>query len=661
MPNSVHRLKLRNSRCVQSDVPEPGVDSWPTQPVHRQLSLDETQSAAAKHEETAELLELAARLSRIGAFSIAARSLHITWSHEALQIQEVAPGADVPTIGRFLTLIHPEHVNRVEEALQRCWREGTGFDVEVNLDTTLRNPIRIRLIGEAHRLRDGAVGAIRGAIQDISDRKAADDQVRRLSHQLASTLASITEAFFTLDRQWRFTYLNHEAERLLGTSRDDLLGRVVWEVFPQGVGSEIHLHYQRAMAEFTAARFSAYSPVLGLWLEVNAFPSAEGLAVYFSNISEAKDARDGLAESEERYRMLFECSVDAILQTSPQGDVLHANAAACAMFGMTEEAICRATPRALTAPKEHGLKELQDDGRCTGKAVRELTMVRGDGSRFEAEVSTSQYVGRDGVVQTHMVLRDLTERISHRDAITALNTDLSRRVIERTQELQAANGELKAFANSLAHDLRAPVSAIRGFSALLLQPGADTTSAERRSHYISRIAAAAGRMNDFIDALLSLAEISQAPLEMADVDLSAIAGNILSDFQAVHPDRIVVAHVQPHMTARGDAALMTTVLENLIGNAWKFTSRKACAEISLSATVEDGETVYCVGDNGAGFNMAYAGQLFGVFRRLHRESEFPGTGIGLANVHRIITRHGGRIWVQSVEGEGATFRFTLAR
>lgn len=169
------------------------------------------------------------------------------------------------------------------------------------------------------------------------------------------------------------------------------------------------------------------------------------------------------------------------------------------------------------------------------------------------------------------------------------------------------------------------------------------------------------KMNEFVDALLSLANVSQTELRFKSVDLSALAAGILSDLQAQSPERAAHVVIQQGMVAQGDERLLQVAMENLIGNAWKFSGKKERGEISVTAQVVSGDTVYCVHDNGAGFDMEYAEKLFGNFQRLHTHAEFPGTGIGLVNVRRIVERHGGRIWATAVEGKGATFKFTLAR
>ncbi|MDB5856957.1 MAG: multi-sensor signal transduction histidine kinase, partial [Ramlibacter sp.] len=313
----------------------------------------------------------------------------------------------------------------------------------------------------------------------------------------------------------------------------------------------------------------------------------------------------------------------------------------------------------LIAIDDQRLLPLLEEKQRKGEASGQLTMIRGDGTRFEAEVTTARFETSEGQVHSSVLIRDITRRLAQEQEILALNQDLSERVRQRTAELLAANAELRGFAHSLAHDLRAPLAIIDGFSGRL-EEDLRAAGAGRALRYLQRIRAAGRRMDEFIDALLSLANISQVKLQVLDVDLGAMAGVILGELQEREPERSVAWHVQPGLQARGDARLLRMALENLLGNAWKFTSQRAAAEIHFSSQPgADGETVFCVRDNGAGFDMAYADKLFGNFQRLHNESEFPGTGIGLANVSRIVARHGGRVWAEGREGSGAAFYFTL--
>jgi signal transduction histidine kinase len=236
--------------------------------------------------------------------------------------------------------------------------------------------------------------------------------------------------------------------------------------------------------------------------------------------------------------------------------------------------------------------------------------------------------------------------------------DLERRVDGRTRELAAANKELEAFSYSVSHDLRAPLRAIDGFSKVLLGSYGQHLD-DRGRHYLERVRAGTQRMAQLIDDMLALSRLSRQDLQRQEINVSEIAGGVASELARRAPDRQVTLNIQDGLVASADPHLVTILLENLVGNAWKFTSKKADGCIQVDAEVHDRERVFYVRDNGAGFDMAYADKLFGAFQRLHDDSDFEGTGIGLATVARIVHRHGGRVWAEGAVGKGATFYFTL--
>jgi signal transduction histidine kinase len=238
--------------------------------------------------------------------------------------------------------------------------------------------------------------------------------------------------------------------------------------------------------------------------------------------------------------------------------------------------------------------------------------------------------------------------------------DLEDLVADRTRELEAANKELQAFSYSVSHDLRAPLRGIDGFSRLLFDECGDRLDESSKNH-LQRIRAATQRMGALIDDLLVLSKVTRAEMTRSRADLSAIAQTIVNELRNTHPRRQVIARVDPGLIAVGDAPLLRVVLENLIGNAWKFTGKTPEARIEFGAMDDSTDRrIFFVRDNGAGFDMTYADKLFGAFQRLHGMDDFPGTGVGLASVQRIITRHGGRIWAEAAVGLGATFYFTLS-
>lgn len=252
------------------------------------------------------------------------------------------------------------------------------------------------------------------------------------------------------------------------------------------------------------------------------------------------------------------------------------------------------------------------------------------------------------VEQVNAELRnEIVERVRAQEALGRANT-----------ATEAANHELEAFSYSVAHDLRAPLRSIDGFSQALLEDCAGSLD-DQGKVYLGYVRESAQQMAQLIDDLLALSRVTRSELHRAPINLAAIAKTVLAQLQRNEPDRIVDVVIPEKMTAHGDAGLIRIVLENLLGNAWKFTRKRARPRIEFGWMPRTGETVYFIRDDGAGFNMAYVGKLFAVFQRLHKANEFEGSGIGLAIVHRIVRRHGGRIWAEGEVERGATFYFTL--
>jgi PAS domain S-box-containing protein len=298
-------------------------------------------------------------------------------------------------------------------------------------------------------------------------------------------------------------------------------------------------------------------------------------------------------------------------------------------------------------------------GRCTILLEDGVTLARRDSTTIPIDDSAAPIIDDRGrILGGVMVFRDITERRRAEDEILRLNAELEQRVVERTAELVAANKELESFSCSVSHDLRAPLRSIDGFSQFLLEDHGDNLNLEGQEH-LRRIRAATRRMALLIDDLLALARVSRVALNRGTVNLSRIAANVGAHLAETQPIRKVHFIVKEAAVANCDAGLLRIVLENLLGNAWKFTAKLAIARVEFGYSDEGSQRTYFVRDNGAGFDRAHAAKLFGAFQRLHSAKEFEGTGIGLATVQRIVHRHGGRIWATAQAGHGALFSFTL--
>jgi light-regulated signal transduction histidine kinase (bacteriophytochrome) len=264
-----------------------------------------------------------------------------------------------------------------------------------------------------------------------------------------------------------------------------------------------------------------------------------------------------------------------------------------------------------------------------------------------------------GVESIQVICMDATELRDTKARLHELNLNLEERVVRRTAELEAANSELRAFAYSVSHDLRAPLRAIDGFSYALLEECGSGLRGEGR-RYLKRIRRGCQTMSQLIDALLRLSRLSFRQLDYRSVNVSSLAEKEMERLRASAPDRQCDCEIAPGMIVDGDQVLLEVLVQNLLGNAWKFSASRPVARIEMGLRREQGRPAFFVADNGIGFDPAYRSKLFRTFERLHGAEEYEGTGVGLATVKRIVERHGGRVWAEGAEGEGATVFFTLA-
>jgi signal transduction histidine kinase len=374
-----------------------------------------------------------------------------------------------------------------------------------------------------------------------------------------------------------------------------------------------------------------------------------------------KRAEAQLSESEERYRRFFENMHETFviqeIVTDDDGKpidlrFLDVNPSAERIFGKTRSEIVGRTRSQLSGRPDPEGVEMASRVASTGIPFHMIRSSPGFGGWYESFT----YSLGPGIVATLSL--DITERKKAEEEVHRLNVELEQRVAKRTIELEAANKELEAFSYSVSHDLRAPLRSIDGYSQALLEDYSELLPMEGRK-FLERMRSSAHHMAELIDDLLKLSQVTRAHISSVPVDLTRLAENILAELQRTHPERSVRFSVAPNLDVRGDPHLLQVVLENLLNNAWKYTSKQEHAKIEFGSKHKNGETIYFVRDNGAGFDMTYADKLFGAFQRLHTTTEFPGTGIGLASVQRIIHRHGGRIWAEAAVGKGATFFFTL--
>ena len=379
-----------------------------------------------------------------------------------------------------------------------------------------------------------------------------------------------------------------------------------------------------------------------------------------ADITERKQAEKALRASEEKFAKAFRSSPTFLsISTVADGRYVEVNEGFLRGTGRTREEVIGHTSSEIALWKnpqdrQRAIDTLRDQGSVAGFEA-ELCKKSGETMVCEIWAEPIELESQPCVI---WVTNDITARKKTEAEIRVINAELEQRVEQRTHNLQVASRELESFAYSVSHDLRAPLRAIEGFSSLLEKEYAPQLD-ERGKDYFRRIRGGASRMGRLIDDLLNLSKVSRREIHLGPVDLSALAREAAEDLHNTEPERKVEWVIAPQVTAKGDAGLMRVVMQNLIGNAWKYSSKREHARIEFGIGERDGRAAFFVSDNGEGFDMAYADKLFGAFQRLHSTREFQGTGIGLATVKRIIHRLGGEVGAEGKPGEGATFYFTL--
>jgi PAS domain S-box-containing protein len=379
-----------------------------------------------------------------------------------------------------------------------------------------------------------------------------------------------------------------------------------------------------------------------------------------TDITERKHAEQALRDNEQKFSIMFDkAPFSAALSKLPDGKLVNVNEAFERAFGFSKDEAIGKTSSELGFNRDQEnrartLAELKAHGFVHDLELRLFTKV-GAERIFLVNIDTVEIGGEKYILQT---TQDITERKLAEEEVRRLNAELEQRVRARTAQLESANKEMEAFSYSVSHDLRAPLRGIDGFSQALLRDSTDQLSEESK-HYLERILVNTRQMNELINDLLELSRVTRRELTHDQVNLSAIATDIANELKRSQSERNVEFIIADNATAEGDSHLLRIVLQNLLDNAWKFTGSRESAHVEFGIKKDTDQQVFFVRDNGVGFDMAYRDKLFGAFQRLHSVNEFPGTGIGLATVQRIIHRHGGRIWAEAEPDKGAAFYFTL--
>lgn len=523
-------------------------------------------------------------------------------------------------------------------------------------------------------------------IRDISERKHAeresaqlislvDYQSRRLSSIISNIPGLVWESWRAPDEgAQRIDYVSDYVETMLGYTAEEWMRKPdFWltilhpedrqraeqeyeEIFNSGTGGTSQFRWIARDGRVVWAE--SHSAVIR---DEEGRPA--GMRGVTMDISTRKAAEESLRYQLDFTRTITGSMAEGLCVIDAGGIITYANPAAEAIAGSGPNGL-QGAPLATTfkpdTPENGELPGRAHEALADATVIRnhEDEFVRSNGDRIPVLCSTSPIMIDEEVAGAVLVFRDITELKRSQQEIRRLNETLEQRVLERTSQLQAANHELEAFSYSVSHDLRAPFRHIVGFSDLLERRTKGTLD-ESSLHYLKTIADSARYAGTLVDNLLSFSQMGRSEMRRTLVDTNDIVRDVLDTIQQETEGRTIDWHIERLPKVQADPSMLRLALQNLISNAVKYTRPRPEAKIEMGSRQENGETIFFIRDNGVGFDMRYVSKLFGVFQRLHRAEEFEGTGIGLANVHRIVKRHGGRIWAEGEVDRGATFYFSL--
>jgi PAS domain S-box-containing protein len=647
------------------------------------IARDITEDRLAQEElrESKALLEMAGRSAKVGGWSFDVDQQRLRWSDIVAGMQDEG-ARNRPSLELALAAFIPEHRAAVRDAVECCIASGTPFDMEAEKISVLGRHFWVRTIGEAVRNAEGRIVRIQGALQDITERKLAAHQTQKLAQRLSNTLESITDAFFTVDRDWRYTYINRQAERLLGgKDRDKILGCVMWNVFPELIGTIFEQSYRRAMGGETGISFEAQCAATKTWVGVDCHPSDDGASVYFRDVTESRASRQQLKLLEASVAQLNDIVIIAEPAPElPQGlRIVFVNDAFVRVSGYERAEVLGQSPRLLSGP----LSDPAEFARIRAATDRfepvhaELLEYTKSGQSHWVELDLTP-VAIDGGTYTHFiaVLRDISERRQNEEALRELNAGLEDRVRLRTLELEFARESAEqatraksSFLATMSHEIRTPMNGIIGMIDVLEE---SNIRSEQRD-MMKTVRESAYSLMAIVDDVLDFSKIEAGQFAVAheSLDVATLVEGVCDALRGLSESKGVglQLYIDPRLPSQllGDAGRLRQVLMNLIGNAIKFSSghlRPGLVSLrALRIAADDGDDTLAlvVTDNGIGMDSKTISRLFSPFTQADASTtrRFGGTGLGLTISHRLVALMGGDISVSSQVGQGSSFTARL--
>jgi len=565
----------------------------------------------------------------------------------------------------FLDLVQPEDRASVQNAILRALKEKTDFATEFRMTWPDGSVHVLAIRGKGFYQEGGQPLRLTGVTVDITERKQAEE----IRSFLVAIVESTDDAVIGKNMEGKVVSWNPAAERVYGYSAAEILGKSITLIVspdrPQEEPQILEAVRQGQTCHYETVRIRKDRRPIEVSLTVSPIKNANGEIIGISSVSrDITQNRRAQLEQERQASVLREqaqiLDLANVMVRDLDDHIILWNRGMEKIYGWTKkEALGKVSHQLLRTEFPQSQEEIRKQIFEHGDWEGELIHHRKDGQRL---IVASQWVmhtdaaGRPAAILE--INNDITERKGAEEEILHLNSELERRVEERTAQLSAANKELEAFTYSVAHDLRAPLRHIDAFTKILNEDYSAGLPPEAQ-RYLENICKGSRNMSRLVDDLLNLARVGRQELRRQPTSLSTLVGEVLADLKRETVGRNIEWNIKPLPDVEGDSGLLKQVFANLLANAAKYTRPRELAVVEIGSLERNGDIAIFVRDNGVGFNMKYADKLFGVFQRLHRTEDFEGTGVGLATVERIIRRHGGTVWAESTVGQGATFYFTL--
>jgi PAS domain S-box-containing protein len=639
--------------------------------------ISDRKRAEEKLRKSESLLRETQKLAHIGGWEWDIAEQKMYWSDETYRIhgfteEEIESGSP-ELIQRSAACYEPDDRPVILTAFEKCITDGISYSLEFPF-TTLKGERKWILTMASPVWDQNKIVSVRGNIIDITEQHEAANALREREQLLSEILDTDPTMVYLVDHDGRVVMANQAMADIYKTPLDQLIGKTLHDFATMGLISQANadafLHHDRLVIEtqeklFTHEESAQLADGSTVWCQTlltpfnqtDKPPLALGVSV---DITARKQAEDSLRESEEKMRSIFRVAPTGIGMVKDRM-IMEVNPHICEMTGYTKEELTGQNARLLYPTQQDydfvGTEKYRQIA-AGGTGEVETRWVTKEGAIIDILLASTPLDVDDLSKGVTFTALDITERKKAEEYIRNMNDVLEDMVQNRTEELQKANEELRSFAYSISHDLRAPLRAIDGFSRIVMDEYAEQLTADAR-RYLNLCRENAITMSNLIEGLLAYSRTGHQAIHLQMVEPDTLVRTVLADLRHEYPEHPAQVSIEHLPACLADPILLKQVYQNLLQNAFKFTSAKPASQIKIGCDKMRGQTVYYVKDNGVGFDMRYADRLFGVFQRLHRASEFEGTGIGLAIVQRIIHRLGGEVWCEADVDKGATFFFTI--